>query len=89
MNPRINIPDSLQRMIGNSTFQNMDPGMQGRVINIVHENASRAATITGDWKKNDENFNQLADLLYDPAFIQASDDEKWAQLNPLYGRTGL
>lgn len=89
MNPKINIPAYLEQMIGNSTFQNMDSGMQGRVINIMHENTSRAATTTGDWKKNDENLSQLMDLLNDPAFIQASDDEKWAQLNPLYGRTGL
>jgi hypothetical protein len=62
--------------------------MQARVINIAKENAMEA-NVLGKWQQNDTRIQALNDMLTDPSFTQASDAEKWAQLNALSGRSGM
>ena len=74
---------NLQKIIGNSDFQNMDPGLKGRVLGLAANNAA-----------NPTYMNDLTKLVTDPKFVKFSPLEQskmlkvFEQTTPA-GRTAL
>lgn len=66
-----------------SGFEKLDDKMKARVIDLAKENALYKINYEDTSKPADlvERLRGLHDLLRDPAFRNAPDDEKWAQLN--------
>jgi peptidoglycan hydrolase-like protein with peptidoglycan-binding domain len=81
--PNFNLPNLLRDL------DQMTPEVRAKAINIAYDNAQEASIKTGDWKRNDQQFRNLRDLLQDPSFIQSTPEEQLAQLGGLSGRTGL
>jgi peptidoglycan hydrolase-like protein with peptidoglycan-binding domain len=86
-NPEFMTATYLERMM--SDIDQMSPEVRAKAINIVYDNAKEALTQTGDWKRNDQRFDNLIGLLQDPSFIQSTPEEQLAQLGGFSGRTGL
>lgn len=66
-----------------SGFVKLDDKMKARVIDLAKENALYKMNYENTSKPADlvERLRGLRELLRDPAFLNAPDDEKWAQLN--------
>ena len=77
-NPAENSSDQFQGIFQTKGFQKMSDAMKDRVIDMACHDA-------GQPSKNLD----LSVLLADPSFVNASEDEQWAQLNGYSGRSGL
>jgi hypothetical protein len=73
----------LQHILNKDEFQHLDPSVQAKMINVLHEQ-SVDANLKGKWPvPSSKNLYDMEKLLMNPSFAKASKEDQLAQLEAL------